>query len=45
MRIQLIHLGADVMGRQVLSNFSKPAKDESIDDVVKRLLQRQPLTL
>ena len=45
MRIQLTHLGAEVIGRQLLSNFSKPAKDESIDDVVKRLLQRQPLAL
>ena len=45
MRIQLTHLGADVIGRQLLSNFSKPAKDESIDDVVNRLLQRQPLEL
>ena len=45
MRIQLTHLGADVIGRQLLSNFSKPATDESIDDVVKRLLQRQPLEL
>ena len=45
MRIQLTHLGAEVIGRQLLSNFNKPAKDESIDDVVHRLLQRQPLTL
>ena len=45
MRIQFTHLGADVIGRQLLSNFSKPAKDESIDDVVNRLLQRQPLEL
>ena len=45
MRIQLSHLGAEVIGRQLLSNFNKPAKDESIDDVVHRLLQRQPLTL
>ena len=45
MRIQLTHLGSDVIGRQLLSNFSKQATDESIDDVVKRLLQRQPLEL
>jgi chromate reductase len=45
MRIQFTHLGAEVIGRQLLSNFSKPAKDESIDDVVSRLLQRQPLAL
>ena len=45
LRIQLCHLGADVIGRQLLSNASKPAKDDSIDDLVKRLLQRQPLSL
>lgn len=45
LRIQLCHLGADVIGRQLLSNPSKPAKDDSIDDLVKRLLQRQPLSL
>ena len=45
MRIQLSHLGAEVIGRQLLSNFNKPAKDESIDDVVQRLLQMSPLAL
>ena len=45
MRIQLTHLGAEVIGRQLLSNFNKPAKDESIDDVVQRLLQMSPLAL
>ena len=45
MRIQLTHLGAEVIGRQLLSNFNKPAKDESIDGVVQRLLQMSPLAL
>lgn len=43
MRIQLTHLGAEVVGRQLLSNVAKPAKDDSIDDLLQRLLQQQPL--
>ena len=43
MRIQLTHLGAQVVGRQLLSNVAKPAKDDSIDDLLQRLLQQQPL--
>ena len=45
LRIQLSHLGAQVVGRQLLSNFAKPAKDESIQDLLQRLLQMQPLEL
>ena len=45
MRIQLAHLGAGVMGRQLLSNYAKPANDDSIDDLLQRLLQQQPLKL
>ena len=45
MRIQLAHLGAEVMGRQLLSNYAKPANDDSIDDLLQRLLQQQPLKL
>ena len=45
MRIQLTHLGAEVVGRQLLSNYAKPAKDDSIEDLLKRLLQQQPLKL
>ena len=45
LRIQLTHLGAQVVGRQLLSNFGKPAKDESIQDLLRRLLQMQPLEL
>ena len=45
LRIQLTHLGAQVVGRQLLSNYAKPAKDESIHDLLQRLLQMQPLTL
>lgn len=43
LRIQLTHLGAEVVGRQLLSNHSKPAKDESIQDLLQRLGQKQPI--
>ena len=45
LRIQLTHLGAQVVGRQLLSNYSKAAKDESIADLMKRLMQMSPLLL
>ena len=43
LRIKLTNLGAEVVGRQLLSNFSKPAKDESIQDLLQRLGQKQPI--
>ena len=43
LRIQLTHLGAQVVGRQLMSNNNKPAKDESIEDLLKRLLQMEPI--
>ena len=45
LRIQLTHLGAQVVGRQLASNSNNPAKDESIKDILKRLLQMKPLDL
>ena len=45
MRIQLTHLGAQVVGRQLQSNKSKPPRQESVDDLVDRLLQLHPLVL
>ena len=45
MRIQLTHLGAEVIGRQLLSNGNRPAKDDSIEDLLHRLLQRNRLQL
>ena len=45
LRIQLTHLGAQVVGRQLQSNSSKPARQETIDDLVNRLLQLHPLVL
>ena len=43
LRLQLAHLGAHVVGRQLVSNSSHAAKDESIADVIHRLKQLQPL--
>ena len=45
MRIQLTHLGAQVVGRQLQSNKAKPPRQESVDDLLSRLLQLQPLNL
>ncbi|MGB1417570.1 MAG: NADPH-dependent FMN reductase [Synechococcus sp.] len=45
LRIQLSHLGADVLGRQLLSNHNKPPSDAAIDDLLNRLLQRHPLQI
>ena len=38
LRLQLAHLGAHVVGRQLVSNSNHPAKDESINDLLHRLL-------
>lgn len=37
LRLQLAYLGAHVVGRQLVSNSSHPAKDESIADLITRL--------
>ena len=42
MRIQLTHLGALVLGRQLTSNKSKIAEDKSIKEIVNQLLQLNP---
>jgi chromate reductase len=39
LRIQLAHLGAHVVGRQLVSNASKPAQDSSIEAIVAALLR------
>ena len=41
LRLQLAHLGAHVVGRQLVSNSSHAAKDASIADLVTRLQQLQ----
>ena len=43
LRIQLTHLGAQVAGRQLMSNHNKPPKDESIQGLLEILMQMQPL--
>ena len=45
LRIQLTHLGAQVVGRQLMSNNNKPAKNESIEDLLQRLIQMEPIQL
>ena len=45
MRIQLTHLGAQVLGRQLSSNSKKLPKDQSIEDLIIRLLQMNPLKI
>ena len=45
LRIQLSHLGAQVSGRQLLANNNKPIKDDTILDLLKHLMQMQPLKL
>ena len=37
LRLQLAHLGAHVVGRQLVSNRTHPAKDDSIADLISRL--------
>ena len=39
MRIQLTHLGALVLGRQLTSNKSKIAEDQSINAILNQLLK------
>ncbi|WP_415399767.1 NADPH-dependent FMN reductase [Synechococcus sp. W4D4] len=41
LRLQLAHLGAHVVGRQLVSNGSHPAKDDSIADLLARLQRLQ----
>lgn len=42
LRLQLAHLGAVVVGRQLVSNSANPAKDASINDLITRLLALPP---
>ena len=45
LRLQLAHLGAHVVGRQLVSNAHQPAKDDSINDLLRRLRHLQPLPI
>jgi chromate reductase, NAD(P)H dehydrogenase (quinone) len=38
LRLQLAHLGAVVVGRQLVSNATAPAKDSTIHDLITRLI-------
>ena len=38
LRIQLVHLGSQVLGRQLLSSYSKPIDSNTIEDIIQRLL-------
>ena len=43
LRIQLVHLGSQVLGRQLLSSYSKPIETKTIEDIIQRLLQMKKL--
>ena len=43
LRIQLVHLGSQVVGRQLFASFSKPIDEKTIEDILKRLLQMKRL--
>ena len=43
LRIQLVHLGSQVLGRQLLSSYSKPIDSKTIEDIIQRLLQMKKL--
>ncbi len=45
LRIQLTHLGAQVVGRQLMSSNANPPKDESINDLLQRLMQMKKLQI
>ena len=45
LRIQLVHLGSQVLGRQLLSSYSKPIDNKTIEDIIKRLLQMKKLDI
>ena len=43
LRIQLVHLGSQVLGRQLFSSFSKPIDSKTIEDIIQRLSQMKRL--
>ena len=43
LRIQLVHLGSQVLGRQLFSSFSKPIDSATIEDIIQRLSQMKKL--
>ena len=45
LRIQLVHLGSQVLGRQLLSSYNKPIDTETIEDIIQRLSQMKKLKI
>ena len=45
LRMQLAHLGAQVVGRHLSSNYNKPAEEKTIEDIINRLMQMKRLNL
>ncbi len=45
LRIQLVHLGSQVLGRQLSSSFSKPADINTVEDIIQRLMQMKKLKI
>ena len=43
LRIQLVHLGSQVLGRQLLSSYSKEMDAKTIEDIIQKLLQMKKL--
>ena len=44
LRIQLSHLGSQVVGRHLSANYSKPADERTIEDILQRLIQMNRLS-
>jgi len=38
-----VHLGSQVLGRQLLSSYNKPIDLKTIEDIIQRLLQMKKL--
>jgi len=45
LRMQLAHLGAQVVGRHLSANYNKPAEEKTIKDIILRLIQMKRLDL
>ena len=45
LRIQLVHLGSQVLGRQLSSCYNKPADEKTIEDILNRLSQMKKLKI
>ena len=45
LRMQLAHLGAQVVGRHLSANYNKPAEEKTIKDIIQRLIQMKRLDL